>query len=137
MKRSMLLTTFLLLMPFSFSVMNCTDEGKIGAAIYDGEELKEGDPIPFRLHQNYPNPFNPSTVIRFDIAAEMHVSIKVYTEDWLEVETLIDKTLKTGNFGIGVYSILFSPSSDLPSGEYYYTMEGMGYTIFRKMMLVK
>lgn len=132
MKRLMLLIAFSILLPSYVSIISCTDEGKIGSAIYGGEELKEGDPIPFRLHQNYPNPFNPSTTIRIEIGMEMHVTIKVFTEDWLEVEALIDKSLEAG-----VYVILFSPHSDLPSGEYYYTMEALGYTVVRKMMLMK
>lgn len=130
MKRLMLLFSFLV--PFYFSVLNCTDEGKIGSAIYGGEELKEGDLIPFRIHQNYPNPFNPSTTIRYDIGTQMHIIIKVFAEDWLEVDTLVDDFKDPGQ-----YVVLFSPSSDLPSGEYYYTMEALGYTVVRKMMLMK
>lgn len=132
MKRLMLFLTLLFLMPFYFSLMNCTDEGKIGAAIYNGEELKEDDPIPFRLYQNSPNPFNPSTTIRLTLPFEMRVTLKVYTEDWLEIETLIDASR-----GPGAYSVQFRPASSLPSGEYYYTLEALGYIVVRKMTLMK
>lgn len=139
MKRLILLVNLMLLLLFYFSGINCTDKNKINAVIYDGEELKGHHEIPFRLHQNSPDPFNGYTTIKFDITMGMHATIKVFTEDWLEVETLLDRDLefKPSITGSNYYQISFSPSLELPSGEYYYTMEALGYTIVRKMMLIK
>lgn len=131
MKRLMFLLTLLIMLPFYFSSVNCTNQDKISAAIYGGEEVG-GSSVPFALSQNSPNPFNGSTLIQFANNMEMHIIIKVFTEDWLEVETLVDDFKDPGQ-----YVVLFSPSSDLPSGEYYYTMEALGYTVVRKMMLMK
>jgi len=132
MKPWVLFLTLLILLLFFFSMINCTDEGKIGAAIHNGDELKEGDSIPFLMEQNYPNPFNPSTVIEYQLASEMHVTLRVFTEDWLEVETLVDRSVAPG-----YYVVHFSAKEEMPSGEYYYTMEALGYIIVRKMMLAK
>lgn len=110
---------------------SCTDENKIAAAIQDGNELNEGDPVPFVLGQNYPNPFNPSTTIQYSLSSQMHLRLKVYTEDWQEVTTLVDAVE-----GPGFYEVNFSPT-DIPSGEYYYTLEALGITQIRRMRLVK
>jgi hypothetical protein len=112
--------------------LSCTDEGKIAAAIEDGKELQEGDPVPFLLYQNYPDPFNFSTTIRFGVPAAIHLKLTVFTDDWQEVETLFDK-----GFTEGYNSVIFSTKPDLPSGEYYYTMEGGGVIEIRKMHLIK
>jgi hypothetical protein len=111
--------------------LSCTDEGKIAAAIRDGKELQEGDLVPFLLYQNYPDPFNPSTTIRFYAPGEVHLKLAVYTDDWQEVETLFDEV------AAGTYSVTFSTKPDLPSGEYYYTLEGGGVVEIRKMHLIK
>ena len=128
MKTTLALTLALLLVVVSFS---CTDQDKIAAAIQDGKELNEGDQVGIRLSQNYPNPFNPTTVIGYAVACQMHIRLRVLTEDWQEVATLVDDTMTSGFFQIHF------DASGLPSGEYYYTLEGSGVTIIRRMELVK
>lgn len=113
------------------SSLSCTDEDKVAAAIKDGTELNQGDPSPIILSQNYPNPFNPSTTIEFGLAFHMRATIKVFTEDWQPVVTLYDKDSESG-----FYEVTFN-ARDLPSGEYYYTLEGAGVTIVRRMALMK
>lgn len=119
---------FTLLAACSFS---CTDKDKVAAAIQDGTELNQGDPSPIILSQNYPNPFNPSTTIKFGLAFQMRATIKVFTEDWQPVVTLYDKDSESG-----FHAVTFD-ARDLPSGEYYYTLEGSGVTIIRRMALMK
>lgn len=110
---------------------SCTDEGKVVAAIQDGKELQEGDPVPFLLYQNYPDPFNPLTNIRFYAPAAIHLKLTVFTDDWQEVETLFDEV------AAGIYTVTFNTKPDLPSGEYFYTLEGGGVIEIRKMHLIK
>ena len=111
--------------------LSCTDEDKIATAIRDGEEIEVGTNTPIGLGQNYPNPFNPSTSINFGISYTMHVTLRVLTEDWQEVTTLVDEVTVPG-----YYQVVFS-SGNLPSGEYYYTLEGSGITIVRRMRILK
>jgi hypothetical protein len=111
--------------------VSCTDENRIAAAYKGDEELAEGGSVPVLVNQNYPNPFNPSTVITFGVSRPMHVSLKAYTEDWQEVSVMVDEELAAG-----YYARVFN-ASYLPSGDYYYVLEGMGYTQIRKMKLVK
>ncbi|MBI5474068.1 MAG: hypothetical protein HY961_17160 [Ignavibacteriae bacterium] len=110
---------------------SCSDENKIAAAFTGDTELGEGSAVPFRLEQNYPNPFNPSTAIRFQLSTSMHVKLTVYTEDWQPVGELINEQLSAG-----IYLYMFN-AGDLPSGDYYYVMEGNGHKQIRKMRIMK
>ncbi len=129
MKRRWLI--FVAALTLVFSIQSCSDEDNIAASLQGTREQSEGELAPFLLEQNYPNPFNPSTAIFFNLSQSMRVSLKVYTEDWQEVQTILD-----GQFTGGPHRVTFN-AKDLPSGEYYYTLEGGGYTQIRKMKLVK
>lgn len=118
------------------SFASCKDENTVLSAIKDGEELAEGTKVPFFMNQNYPNPFNPSTTIHFRVAQEMKLKLSVYTEDWELVNVLIEKEL-----AMGLYEYNFDARSKdgkaLPSGSYYYSLEGGGYVLTMKMTLLK
>jgi hypothetical protein len=90
------------------------------ALLRDGEQQSIDTPVPFVLYQNYPNLFNPTTVISFCVAMTMHLTMKVYTEDWQLVSTIID-----GYRNGGLYQVTFN-ASNLPSGIYYYILEAAG-----------
>lgn len=115
---------------------SCDDKVRLLSAIQDGEQLGEGAVIQFTMSQNYPNPFNTRTRIEYQTAVSVHLRMKVYTDDWQEVRQLVDR-----EHGPGVFVAQFDgKSSDnevLSSGEYFYTLEGAGLTLVRKMKLVK
>ncbi|MEO6694575.1 MAG: T9SS type A sorting domain-containing protein [Ignavibacteria bacterium] len=94
-------------------------------------EVVVGTPKTFELSQNYPNPFNPSTTISFDLPADGHVSLKVFSTSGQEVETLVNEN-KTS----GYYTVNFN-ASGLSSGVYYYRLEANGLNKVMKMVLVK
>ena len=56
----------------------------------------ESHPVTVSLYQNFPNPFNPSTTIQYRLAAQSHVTIKVYDVMGRELETLVDGDLYGG-----------------------------------------
>lgn len=129
----LILTTIL-----SILAISCSDQDKITAAFQAGNELANGSPVPFLLEQNQPNPFDPVTSIYFSLYDTMRVSIKVYTEDWQEVATVMDKVLPGQSTPRpSYYEVIFNPGPDFPSGDYYYTMEGKGITQVRMMKCVK
>lgn len=132
MKRILLLCLAFLIV----SVSGCSDKDHILSVYHDDEKLSEGDLVPFLLEQNMPNPFNPETVIGVQVAVTMKLKLAVYTEDWVHVETIHEGPLSPGEQDIGRYAFTFRPK-DIPSGEYYYTLEGGAYTQVRKMKLVK
>ena len=90
----------------------------------------------FSLEQNYPNPFNPSTVIKFNLAADSKVVVKIFNIIGQEVKTLVNN-----NYSAGQHSVTFS-ASNLNSGVYFYKMEAKGtdgssFSSTKKMMLTK
>jgi alpha-amylase len=85
----------------------------------------------FKLYQNYPNPFNPSTTITFEIPAAGMVKLSVFNLLGQEVRTLINR-----NMGEGIHTVQFD-GRDLNSGLYIYKLESSGYTLTRKMILLK
>jgi hypothetical protein len=106
------------------------------SGVKDGEELNEGDPIPFYLSQNYPNPFNPSTEIRYDVSTPINLTINIYTEDWFKVSTIVNRFHQPGSYAV-TFNGLNKDNEQLPTGDYYYTLEGRGYILVRMMRLIK
>ncbi|MBI5647308.1 MAG: HYR domain-containing protein [Ignavibacteriae bacterium] len=100
---------------------------------YKQGTVRENDAVPaaLSLEQNFPNPFNPSTVIRYRIPEDGHVTLRVYDMYGREVATLVNEVQSAG-----VYSAGFLASS-LPSGIYMYRLEHLGRTLQREMALVK
>ena len=88
-------------------------------------------PLTFSLEQNYPNPFNPVTNIRFQIAEQGLVSIKVYDLLGKEVAVLVNEEKEAGN-----YEVEFDATS-LSSGMYIYKLSTSRFTSSRKMLLMK
>jgi hypothetical protein len=95
------------------------------------EETDAGIPVSFELEQNYPNPFNPSTVIKFQVPENSHITIKVYDVLGKEVAILVNEELTSG-----YYSVSFD-ASGLSSGVYYYTLKADNYYSTNKMLLLK
>jgi hypothetical protein len=88
-------------------------------------------PDNFALYQNYPNPFNPTTAIRYAIAEESFVTIKIYNIIGSEIATLVNEKLSAGSFEINF------DASSLSSGAYIYKIQAGRFTETRKMILSK
>lgn len=85
----------------------------------------------FELMQNYPNPFNPSTTIIFSLGTTAPVTVKIYNLLGQEMETL-----SSGTRSAGVYRVEWKPNG-LPSGVYLCRLEADGYSLTRKLILMK
>jgi hypothetical protein len=88
-------------------------------------------PATYSLSQNYPNPFNPSTTIKFQVAKDGFVSLKVYDILGNEVKTLVSEFMNKGR-----YNAVFD-ASGLASGIYFYKLQTDSYTAVKKLMLLK
>jgi hypothetical protein len=86
----------------------------------------------FRLIGNYPNPFNPTTRIRFDLPADLRVSLKIYNTLGQEVAVLADGRMMAR----GEHQLSFDGSA-LSSGLYFYTLQAGSYSAVSKMVLMK
>lgn len=88
-------------------------------------------PSKFNLSQNFPNPFNPKTIINFELASSVVVSLKIYDILGNELETLINKETAAGK-----YSVEFD-GSKLSNGIYFYKLITPDFTNIKKMVLLK
>ncbi|MGD8415389.1 MAG: T9SS type A sorting domain-containing protein, partial [Candidatus Latescibacterota bacterium] len=95
------------------------------------ERLDSAIPESFALDQNYPNPFNPSTVIRYQLAQQGGVTLKVFNMLGQEVTTLVD-----AEQAAGVYEVRFD-ASDLASGLYLYQLQAGDKLMSKAMLLTR
>lgn len=94
---------------------------------------KNEAPYTYDLMQNYPNPFNPVTTIKYQLAKQGHVTLRVYDMLGRLVETIVDAEKPAGN-----YEIQFPAGNlQLASGVYIYTMNVNGLTFSKKLLLMK
>ena len=90
----------------------------------------------FVLHQNVPNPFNPVTTIRFEIARNGRVTLRVYDSTGRIVQTLVSSVLSPALHdarwdGRDVHGNLVA------SGVYFYRIDMDDFTQTKKMVLLK
>ena len=88
-------------------------------------------PANFSLHGNYPNPFNPTTIIRYEVAEFVHVTLTVHDILGREIATLVDEPREAGR-----HEVSFE-GSDLPGGIYFYRIRAGRFAGVGKMALVK
>ncbi|MCX6143538.1 MAG: alpha/beta hydrolase-fold protein [Ignavibacteriales bacterium] len=74
----------------TFKPLRSTDVFEFSTTVTSVADDKHISPDRFELGQNYPNPFNPSTQIRYSIASEGHVSVRVYDLLGKEVAVITD-----------------------------------------------
>jgi photosystem II stability/assembly factor-like uncharacterized protein len=94
---------------------------------------REGTNVPekFVLEQNYPNPFNPVSKIKYQIAKNSLVKLKVFDITGKEINTLVNEEQT-----IGIYEATFDGSS-LSSGVYFYQLRAGEYSETKKMIIIK
>jgi hypothetical protein len=88
-------------------------------------------PENFYLSQNYPNPFNPTTKIKFGLAKNSFVSLKIFDILGREIKSLVNTQMTAGEY------IVDFNGSELPSGAYFYRLETNNFTETKKLILLK
>ncbi len=88
-------------------------------------------PKEFTLHQNYPNPFNPQTTIRYDLAYQTHVNLRVYDVLGRDVISLVNEIQGPG------YKSIAWHAENIPSGLYYYRLDAGSFVQIKKMLVVR
>jgi hypothetical protein len=125
-----------LIISLMFLSLSCDNNNVTLIGVKDNSQMENGTAAYLALSQNYPNPFNgSSTTILYGASFSMHVTLKVYTEDWVLVSTPVDKDIVGGYYQLNFYAVN-SKNEILPSGDYYYTLEGNGVTLVRKMRII-
>lgn len=90
----------------------------------------------FELFQNYPNPFNPSTNIKFNLAKNSFVTLKIFDILGKEIVVLVNEKLQSGSYEIP-FSINNSVSDRLSSGIFFYSIETENFKETKKMVYIK
>jgi len=81
---------------------------------------------------NYPNPFNPATAIKYSLAEDASVSLKIF-----DIQGSLISELFNGNQSSGAYSVDFK-AGNLSSGIYFYSLTVNGKQVgLKKMNFVK
>ncbi|MCX6166179.1 MAG: T9SS type A sorting domain-containing protein [Ignavibacteriae bacterium] len=93
-------------------------------------------PSEYKLFDAYPNPFNPSTNIKYQIANNSFISLKVYDVLGKEITTLVDEQQKPGAYTIK-FSINLLTNNKIPSGIYFYRLTTDGFSETKKLILLK
>lgn len=99
-------------------------------------EVNLYNPSTFALYQNYPNPFNPCTTIRYDLAKDSYVILKIYNINGQLVTTLLDKKQAAGLHdvkwdGTGVHG------ENVSNGVYFYRLIAGEVELSDKMLLLR
>ncbi len=94
-------------------------------------QISSNVPSDYTLFQNYPNPFNPTTKIKFDVQKSGDANLSVYNMQGRLVKEIVNQYVPAGSF-----EVTFD-GKDLSSGVYYYRMDINGYSITKKMSLIK
>jgi murein tripeptide amidase MpaA len=102
--------------------------------------VEEKEKNSFQLFGNFPNPFNPSTEIRYELAGNSHVTLKVYNILGQEVITLTDQFHDAGAYRVR-WDGKNSHGKIVSGGIYIYRLEAISgikkFTYSRKMVLMK
>lgn len=107
--------------------------GKYGAK-YAQEMIEQ--PVEYKLYNNYPNPFNPATTIKYSLAENSLVTLKVYNTMGQLVKTLVNKHQSEGS-----HSVEWDGTNDggvrVTSGVYIYRISAGNFNAVNKMILLK
>ena len=93
------------------------------------------------LLANYPNPFNPETWIPYRLAADAHVSLRIYDPNGRVVRTMDLGHQRASAYESRADAIYWDGRNNLgervTSGLYFYTLTAGDYTATRKMLIGK
>jgi len=84
-----------------------------------------------RLSQNYPNPFNPTTVIRYYLPEDSHVTLRVFDVNGRVVASLVD-----GMRSEGINEAVLN-AGELQSGVYFYRLSAGDVVKTKKMIILR
>lgn len=101
------------------------------SAVSEVESGEEKVPDSFSIGQNYPNPFNAWTTIRYSVARNAFINLKVFNALGEEIAVLVNAFKAAGN-----YRASFDATS-LTSGVYFYQYSAGEKNIVRKMSLLR
>jgi hypothetical protein len=104
------------------------------------KKISSSVPDGFKLYDNYPNPFNPSTKIKFSVSRQSqeggNIHLTVYDALGREVETLVNEKLSAGTYEVE-WPAPSGSADKYTSGIYFYRLTTDGFSVTKKMILLK
>lgn len=90
----------------------------------------------YELSNNYPNPFNPLTMIEFRLDKGSYITLRIYNN----LGEII-RTVAEGYFEPGTHKRQWDGENEaaepVPSGQYFYRIQGTGINETKKMILLR
>ncbi|RJP62761.1 MAG: T9SS C-terminal target domain-containing protein [Ignavibacteriales bacterium] len=108
------------------------DPGWFTGGITAVDKDKNQLPDKFVLENAFPNPFNPSTTIKFSIAKDGNVNLKIFDILGQSVKTILNNEYK--NMGTYEFNV---DMNGFANGLYFYTLQQDEQQITKKMILLK
>jgi hypothetical protein len=109
---------------------------RLGEEITDIELPAAQFPERFVLEQNYPNPFNSTTTIRYSVAKQAKILLKVYDILGQELKVLVNEYHSPGQKSV-TWDGTDQYGRFVSSGIYLYQLQTENEVQIRKMMLIK
>ena len=94
-------------------------------------------PREITLEQNYPNPFNPITKIKFSLEQAGLVNISIYNVMGQEVKKVVNNRRLNAGFHTKVWNATDNQGREVPTGNYFYSIEAGDFRQTKKMILLK
>lgn len=112
-----------------------SDTGTISIQLTDVTD-RSSIPVGYELFQNFPNPFNPRTTIKYELAEDSKVVLRIYNALGQEVRTLVQQPMKSG-YHSTIWDGRNNANKAVSSGLYIYRLEAGEFYKCRKMMFLK
>jgi hypothetical protein len=110
----------------------------VGGENFVDPETQDLRKIPTKtiLRTNYPNPFNPITIVRYELARPVRVTLRIYDVNGKLVKVLVDRNREAGYYEVG-WNATNERGGPVSSGVYFYRFEADGVVQTRKMVFLK
>ncbi len=111
----------------------------VGKQDFIKEKIAQAQLIPthYELSQNFPNPFNPVTTIRYGLPQAGRVTLKIYSVLGEEVATLLNNEETMPGYHVSIWDGRGQDGQGAASGVYVYRFRAGGFTMTKKMALIR
>ncbi|MCH8020798.1 T9SS type A sorting domain-containing protein [candidate division KSB1 bacterium] len=100
-------------------------------------EVKVTIPGTFELSELFPNPFNPTTTIQYGLPTSEIVTLKISNLLGENVVTLVNNEFFSSGYHVSNWDGRNTNGREIASGIYVYQLQAGGFSITKKMLLIR